>query len=140
MLRLYLQRVLPVFFMMILWNMSGTAEARSPVYWEVTLWPTPQEITVKVVPRTRVREVTFQVEFFDEAGKSIAVQTFPFTDVEQTELDSGKQYSKKISHTVSNAKDVKGKLMFGKAALSSPKAAADSALNELEKGIPPLSE
>jgi hypothetical protein len=138
--RLYLQKVLPIVCMMILWNVSGSAEARSPVYWEVTLWPTPHEITVKVVPRTRVREVTFQVEFFDEAGKSITVQTFPFTDPEQAELDSGKQYSKKFSHTVTNAKNVRGKLMFGKAALSSPKAAADAALNELEKGIPPLSE
>lgn len=140
MFRLYLQKVLPICCMVILLNGSGSAEARAPVYWEVTLWPTPQEITVKVVPRTRVREVTFQVEFFDESGKSIAVQTFPFTDPEQAELDSGKQYSKKFSHTASNAKAVKGKLMFGKTALSSPKAAADSAVNELDKGIPPLSE
>jgi hypothetical protein len=115
----------------------GGAEGGSPVFWDIWLGPTPKEITIKVSPRIRVKDVKFEVEFLDENKNPIQSETFSFTDEKLTELIPGQEYDKKLKHNIPSAKRARGKLLYAKPSTSSPKAAVNGNVEQLEQGIPP---
>ncbi|MBI5250696.1 MAG: hypothetical protein HY912_14495 [Desulfomonile tiedjei] len=114
-----------------------SAEANSPAFWYATLGPARNQITIRIVPRVCMKEVSVQVNILDIHNKPISPLSFKFTNDELQELCPGKEYEKKFTLDISDPGGVQGELLFGKPAMSSPKASTDVNSEMLKKGVPP---